>query len=117
MWPARDNRVTVTPGNVLVDSVDVVRSARSFLVLLVNTRTKYPEILGTGGRQIFIHPSQYALHVGEGDTPTTVVLPSRCRGWEVLPEYQGRYSLNIVAWKPGRRSPQEIWRSPVDHYA
>jgi hypothetical protein len=101
----RRRRFGVTEGQVHIEYIDIIARRFRFVLAEIGTEQKYPQISAYGGSSLLIGPSDNT--VAESYDPeaalTMLHFPPWLRGWEILPEGQGRYTLRVTFYKPGRR--------------
>lgn len=95
----------VIQGQVEIEYVDVIHRSRKALVIEIGTRQKYPEVIGYSSTEMHIISSERTREnsYDHDAAASTVMFPDRCRGWDVLVEITGRYSLRAVLYRPGKR--------------
>jgi hypothetical protein len=106
------NKITVVQGHIRVNSIWVARTSAAFLVLEADLSSKYPLTMGitdVAGHTVHLYADRHTMFRGPGDAPTTIRLPARTRGWQVLTE-TAKYELRIVAWKRARPGRLLYWQ-------
>jgi hypothetical protein len=96
---APDREIQVEQGEIHVEGVDLIFERDDVWILEIQTREKYPDIYGYSGEWIHIGRSDRTPGPGaRPDMPLTQVsVPRTVRGWTVLTEGTGRYTIR-VAW-------------------
>jgi hypothetical protein len=105
----RDCRVTVTPGQIAVSTVDMTASGPGFAVFEADCDSKYPEAMtilsADGVPELWLYAGERTLRPVPGtDKPTIITLPGWTAGWTATGEAT-RYTALVVAWRPGGRRP------------
>jgi hypothetical protein len=97
---------TITAGQMPVSYIMVTSSGRNHAAIEIGTGKKYPRLMTYGGTELHIAPSKYT-HREQLDrtlpASTSIMWPDRWRGWNVIPESQGGYSIRLVLLRPDRR--------------
>ncbi len=81
--------------SVLVNEVFVVYRNEDVMLLVVDTRTKYPDIEGVMGNTMLLNVNERSVSVGEIDGYTEVKLGSP-PGFEIWSCDTGRYNVNVT---------------------
>jgi len=92
--------VTVEEGQILVDSVNLVTKRRGLRVWSIETHSKYADTLAWNGEEVFLVASERTLKWNRESTAATRIRLPVPKGWDMLADLHGRYSLQVVAWKP-----------------
>jgi hypothetical protein len=112
------NKVTVTEGQILIEAVDLVTKRRGLRVWNIETHSKYTEVIAIDDTGIDIMASEHTLKWNRDSQASTHVGLPIPEGWDVKADLHGRYSLQVVAWKPYRlrknRRPwgKVLWQCP-----
>jgi hypothetical protein len=115
-------KFTVVEHQVGIEWIDVVRRSHGVLVADICTQQTYPELLCFTGTELLLKASEHTRPDSyDKDAPaTSVVFPHGLRGWGVVAELIGRYSLSFALYKPPRRQGgnamtrrDEAWRTAL----
>lgn len=124
---SKQNSVTVTQGQILVNDCYLTHRTRNFMAWTLDCHSKYAEVGAYSGRDVMLMAGEYTLKADKGEDvlPTVVTLPKRVLGkrddwettWHVMAT-AARYTVTIVAWKPRKsRWWRKVWESEVEHHA
>jgi hypothetical protein len=116
--PVPDRKIQVMQGEIHVESVDLIFERDDVWILEIHTREKYPDIYGYSGDWIHIGRSDRTPGARAPDMPLTQVsVPRTVRGWTVLTEGTGRYSIRIAWYRlpsllEQRETRVTLWSDP-----
>jgi len=98
-------KFAVTPGMLDVEYVDVIRRGRGYMIVELATAQKYPQILTTSGVELCLMSSEHTpeRQKNGSNEATSVMFPRSVRGWQVVSEFTGRYTLRFALYKEPRR--------------
>ncbi len=94
--------VTVEQGQVPVEMVRTTSRSWRHRSWEITFHSKYPEYLGGGGDTLMFHAGEHTMKCDRELLPTRVTLPIP-RGWEVICDMYGKWSINVVAYRPYKR--------------
>ena len=114
--------IEVSPGEIRLSSVDVLKRTNSIIILEIDTNSKYAGTWtcgwgfgGTDGPSFMFFATENVLRRDETTTePTIIRLPSEMAEWWVYVDWS-RYTIRIVAHKPprGRFGRRKICRRTI----
>lgn len=106
----KNPRFTVDPGQITIHDIDIIFKRRGIMVIEVDMRQKYAELLSYGHDRLMVHASEHT-RTGSYDPaalPTVIHFP---RGnWDVVSAFHARYSLRFVLYQHSeRRRRRNVW--------
>ena len=103
------DEIVIKPGRARINVLDVHIDAENFLAIEIDMRSKYVEPVVANNyhghdqlpSEVILLATDRTLRVDESyeeHEQTTITLPPRCAGWEIVTA-PGRYTIQIAAWK------------------
>jgi hypothetical protein len=89
-------KVTVDEGVILVSSV-WVKVTESVIIVMVDTKSKYPTIGATSSVEVYLGATEQTMHRGEKQDMTRVSLDLP-EGFAVRVAECGRYDVHIICY-------------------
>jgi hypothetical protein len=96
-WPSRRG-VTVDQGQVIITDVDLISRSRHHRVWYIECHSKYPVLLGTSEVEVLLYADERTIKCDRDALATRITFPVP-RGWTLLCEGSGRYSLMVMAFR------------------
>lgn len=107
--------VTVTEGQIRIESVDVVIDEDDVKVFEIDCRSKYPRAhassIGLGDDErlaVILLADEHTLRAEAGDE-TVVTLPVRGDSWTILVSSHGKYIIRVAVWRYDQGGRTQIW--------
>ena len=98
----------VTQGQIVVDSIDVIRSTRNVLVVEADCYSKYPDVAMSSGSTVWLAATEDTLWCDREAKLTVIELPEHVADWTIV-FAATKYTVKIVAYRRPKRRTTEVW--------
>lgn len=101
----KERKFAVIQGQVEVEYVEIVHHSRGSVVIEIGTKQKYPQVVAYSSVELHIAASENTREdsYDKEQQATTIMFPHRYYGWDVLPEWKGRYTLRVGLYGPDKQ--------------
>jgi hypothetical protein len=109
-------KVNIEEGEILVNSVWVSFETPSFIIIELDTKSKYPKLACCSSNEICLYADEDTLYAGE-EGKTTNVIMELPEGFCVGATSLGRYTVEIYCYNQKHQQTQEgykVWERVYD---